>query len=322
MPRKRGGPAVPVKPKGAAAPNLLLLDRFSEADLRAWGKHSGDLDELNRLLYFGLEPERIRRRDEILAALLEKPAPAIDFDCWVRFVEYQWALHPLSSAGSIRSFGGRFNIGMDVDECINARPFPALYLGDCHETSYREFFQREQGDVSGGLTPQDLALTRSYTAVRMRGRVERVFDVSDINALKPIASVFAKFKTPPQLTPIARRFNIGPAAALLVRTPTRLQEILQDQNWRSWPTQFGLPSPSQKFGELLLAAGYEAVRYRSSKKHGGICLAILSSNMGTGSFVELVDQAPEGALIRLDMDSADSLAGWNHVPASLRPLKK
>jgi len=274
-------------------------------------------------MYFGLEPERIARHSQLIDALNEKPGAPITFEGWVRMVDVCWSAQPLSSAGSIRGFGGRFNIGTDVDESTDFRPFPALYIGDTPETAYREFYQREQSESANGLSPEDLALARSHSSFRLRGHIERVFDVTDIDALKPVASVLAKFRTPSTMIPIARRLGIGPAGALLIRTPTKLQESMQDRNWRTWPVQFGLPSPSQKFAELLQAAGYEAIKYRSSKKHGGTCIALLTGNIGTRSTrIELMDRLPSFVKhCHLDIDNADELAGWEYVRPGHRPKR-
>lgn len=64
----------PPAPRGAAAgtpaaKGILELDRFTEANLTHWNEVSADLDELNDVLYFNLEPERRRRRPELLKAL-------------------------------------------------------------------------------------------------------------------------------------------------------------------------------------------------------------------------------------------------------------
>lgn len=323
MPRKGRRQSPPRRFTPREQPDLLVLDRFSEADLAAWKRKSEDLDALYRTMYFGLEPERLAKHSQLIDALNERPGAPITFNGWVRMVDVRWSAQPLSSAGSIRSFGGRFNIGADVDESTDFRPFPALYIGDTQETAYREFYQCEQGEDSNGLTPEDLALTRSYSSFRMRGHIERVFDVTDLDTLRPVASVLAKFRTPSTMVPIARRLGVGPAGALLIRTPSKLQETLQDRNWRTWPVQFGLPSPSQKFAELVQAAGYEAIKYRSSKKHGGTCVALLTGNIGTSATrVELMDPMPEYVKhCHLDLENADELAGWEYVRPGHRPKR-
>lgn len=149
------------------APSVQLLERFTAADLETWKRRSRELDELHHVLYHGLEPERLRRRDQLIQALARKPAPPFDFENWVRIVPYRYSNDPLSAAGSVRSIGGRFNIGNDCDESGAALVFPALYLGDSHETAFREYYQIGSEELQAtGLTPEELSLRRSDTSVR------------------------------------------------------------------------------------------------------------------------------------------------------------
>ena len=201
-------------------PSIRVLERFTESDLRTWSKRSAQLDALHHEMYHGLEPERIARRAEIVEALLERPAEAFEFDAWVRMVAYRYANQPLSAAGSVRGHGGRFNIGNDCDQAGVARVFPALYLGDSHETAHREYYQASSADAeSTGLTGAELALRKSDVSVRLRGRIDRVFDIRRIKNLEPVAKVLAKFKTTPALEKLARELKLGRASEMLIRSP-------------------------------------------------------------------------------------------------------
>lgn len=300
---------------------LLLLDRFTSSDLDAWKARSEDLDELYQTLYFGLEPERIKRRQEFLDALQSSPGDSLSFSDWTRIVDWQWTNNPLSAIGSLKGHGGRFNIGSDVDECGNSLPFPALYLGGSPETAYREYYQCDVSDAEKfGLTREDLALQKSTTTVQLKGYVERVFDATDRSKLERFASVLKKFKTPPGLIPLARRLKLGPANNLLIRTAAQLQRNLQDANWRRWPSQFGLPSPNQKFGDWVRAAGYEAIKYESAKNPGTSCLAIFpDSIVSRNTFVEILGSPPSSVShTRLDLETAESLSGWNEIDVITR----
>ena len=119
--RGRGRKPTPPTPRGAvgtpAPKGILELDRFSEASLERWSEVSADLDELNDVLYFNLEPERRRRRPELLKVLQQVEPLALDLSNWVRIVDYQWTLHPLSAAGSLTYIGGRYNAGTELDGC-------------------------------------------------------------------------------------------------------------------------------------------------------------------------------------------------------------
>ena len=48
------------------------LDRFSHASIDKWNALSKDLDELEDVMHFNLEPERRRLRSELIAALQKK----------------------------------------------------------------------------------------------------------------------------------------------------------------------------------------------------------------------------------------------------------
>lgn len=84
-------------------------------------------------------------------------------------------------------------------------------------------------------------------------------------------------------------------------------------NWRTLPVQFGLPAPSHAVAELVRAAGYEAIVYRSTQG-GGRCVAVFPDLIDSGSFIELASPAPsEVEYTRLDAGSADALAGWEEI---------
>lgn len=320
--RKIAKSPIPTTSKRPLQPTLHLLERFSASDLVTWKRRSAELERLHQLLFYGLEPERIARRDEILAALNSRIASPTEFESWYRVVEYRWSDQPLSSAGSVLGPGGRFNIGNGCDAYIKGRGFPALYIGDSSETAFREFYQCESRDLEGtGLTRAEMALRKSDTTVRLRGRIERVFDATDISALKPVAAVFAKFAVPRELEDLAKSLKLGPARDLLIRTPAKLREHLQDHNWRAWPIQFGLPAPCQRFGEFLLLAGFEGVKYASAKNPGQSCIAVFPGNIASNrTFVELTDTGPSSLDFRkLDLDSVPHLAGFEHLDLGAGP---
>ena len=297
-------------------PSIYVLDRFRESDLAIWEKRSAQFDALYDALYHGLEPERVARRQEIVDALASRPAAPFSFDSWVRIVPYAYSHCPLSAAGSVRAMGGRFNIGNDCDESRTAKVLPALYIGDSHETAFRECYQVGSRELAAtGLTAADLSLRKSDSSVRLKGHITRVFDMRDRSNLEPVVKVLKKFKTPPVLEKLARELKLGKADALLIRTAARLQANMQDVNWRAWPAQFGLPAPSQRLGTFLKLAGYEGIVYRSTKLQNAACLAVFPSNIGSDkTFVEVQDAAPAGVRhTRLDIETASDLCGWEFV---------
>lgn len=320
MVRRRSPPkGAPRRDELASPPDIYLLDRFSSADVETWNARSRDLDELNYELYFATEPDRLRYRADLIDALCVRPAPPLEIEHWVRVSDYRWAETPLSTAGSLRSWGGRFNVGMDVEQA-NIAPFPALYLGSTYETAYREKFQLTQDSPSGsGLSPEELALGTSITSVRVNGHIERALDVTDPLALAPVCRILAKIRMPPKAEKLLRRLRMPKGAIRMIKTPAALQRAIMEHNWTIGPSQFGVPSPSQTLAELAIAAGYEAIRYRSVRHHAGHCVALFPANLGSNNtFVELADPSPPSVTHRrLDLDTADALSGWDTVPASL-----
>ncbi len=286
-----------------------------------WKRLSADLDEVNDLLYFGIEPQRQRHREEMRAALQAVPPLSIQFSHWMRLVSYQYSLAPLSAAGSLTTYGGRFNIGMDVDKAMRP-PWPALYIAENLETAFREKLQIERGESVDGLTPEELALesTVSFSALFVDGKIERVFDIGDSKALEPLCKVLRKIKLPTEVRTILRRLGLPQTAVHMLRMPSRLQDEVLRKSWRGAPVQFGVPAPSQILAGLIYDGGYEAIRYPSTKS-GASCVAVFPANLASANtYIELSDPPPAGvAFPRLDMDSAEHLCGWELLRAADRP---
>jgi hypothetical protein len=301
--------------------SLIELDRFSTVDLKHWRQVSADLDELNNLLYFGIEPQRRRRKSDMIAALQSVAPLQVSIDRWVRNVDFRFSYSPLSAAGSLTGFGGRFNIGMDVEQSMH-NPWPALYLAEDLETAFREKFQLGRGDRVEGLTPQELALVPhdDFATIHVNGYLERVFDIDQPDCLKALCAVLYKMKLPATARVIQRRLGIPDRAIYMVRTPTRLREEVFEKNWRVSPAQFGLPAVSHLLAGLILDAGFEAILYPSTKG-GGRCLAIFPHSLASDrSHVQLANEAPSGVtLARLDLDTADELCGWELLRPHQRP---
>lgn len=312
--RSRSGKPIPPAPRGTAAgtpanKGILELDRFSKESLERWSEISADLDELQDILYFNLEPERRRHRPDLLKALQETPAEPLQIENRARIVDYQWTLYPLSAAGSLTGIGGRFNAGTEIDS-LTFSPWPSLYLASDHATAYREKFQIEAGHTVEGLSPEELALTagKSHTTVALKGKLSRVFRMTP-TTLGPVARVLGKIKMPDRAERIKKKLKISPNDLSMMRTGKQLHDAAAVHNWRVLPIQFGLPAPSQILSELIRAADFEAVSYQSSKG-GGTCLAVFVDRLAPGSFIELSGNHPSGAIARLDETTAEELAGW------------
>jgi hypothetical protein len=300
---------------------LLELDRFTNTDITRWKKLSDDLDELNDLLYFGIEPQRQRHHEAMIDALQRVKPTSFTFSRWTRLVSWRYGNDPLSAAGSLADHGGRFNIGRDVDKTMRA-PWPSLYLGENFETAYREKFQLDRGDRVDGLSPEELALNpgNSFTAVCLDGQLNRVFDVDEPGAFDPLCAVLRKIKLPAQVRQLQYRLKIPKRAIFMLRSASQLRTETLQKNWRAMPVQFGLPALSQILGSLILDAGFEAIRYPSTKGSGS-CLAVFPHKLSSSqSYVALSDDPPaELRHARLDMDSADELCGWEMLRTNQQP---
>lgn len=323
MPRRKALPppgrgGAPREPRG-----ILELDRFSEASLQQWETLSQDLDELERTLYYALEPERRRLWGELLAALQQPAEDPLEIHNWFRIATYAHSLNPLSAAGSLLAYGGRFNPGADLERGTLA-PWPALYLAEDFETAFYEKFQMRRDDKRDGLNAADLALqpTSSHVTVRLNGRLTKVFDATSPEKLDPVAKVLGKIKLPQRAGKLKRKLQIPQNALYMIRSGKQLFEVVFSHNWRRLPVQFDLPAPGQVLAEMVRDAGYEGILYRSTR-HTGLCLAVFPEMMVEGSFIELVDKPPHSeTVIRLDESTADALSGWDVLPTKARGQRR
>jgi hypothetical protein len=176
----------------------------------------------------------------------------------------------------------------------------------------------EQDEERDGLKAEELALmgVGSFTKVEVHGHMEQIFDLDTPNCLEAFCAVIRKMKTPPDILPLQRRLGIKPSANGLIRTPGHLRREVLIKNWRGAPAQFGLPSPSQILAGLIRDAGFEAIRFPSTKGHGH-CLAVFPDKLVSDqSFVELTNTPPPGVEHkRLDLSSSDALCGWSILRA-------
>lgn len=298
---------------GRGTPGILELDRFSSLDLLRWQRLSKDLDRLHSLLYFGFVEQRNVLRKELLAALQAPAFAPFEFQDWVRIIPYRYCLSPLSARGSLNGIGGRFNAGRDIPSHVVA-PWPALYLAENFDTAFREKYGSARNDLRGPLKPEELALQtpESITSIRLNGQISRVFDLTDTAKLKPFCEALARCKMPREVAVVLRRLKIRQREITIVKTPAQLQAAVMAHNWRQWPVQFEVPAHGQILASLLIAAGYEAIVYRSSKSDKR-CLAVFPSNIGSNDTrIELAPGYPEQVdHSRLDMDSATALSGMS-----------
>lgn len=259
----------------------------------------------------------------MLAALEPSGDGPFEFENWVRLVSYTYSMQPLSSAGSLIGFGGRFNAGAALDEGT-LTPWPCLYLAEDFETAFREKFQLTSTEQQEGLRPHELALTpnASHLTVMLRGRMSQVFDLTAPSALTKLAKVLEKVKMPERARSLQKKLQIPVNQLFMMRTARQFHDATVKHNWRVLPVQFGLPAHSHVLADLIRRAGYEAILYPSSKGSGK-CLAVFPEALREGTFVAMQDKPPHIETLRtLDSGSSNSLAGWEILPVQQRTTKK
>ncbi len=276
-------------------PSLLELERFSHASLHQWLAAKKRLDLLHRTLYFELEPLRQARETGLLDALRSQTLRSYAFKHWSRIVDYRYSLDPLSTMGSLKGDGGRFNIGAELSPGTFT-PFPALYVAEDYETAFGERFGRADKRRARTLSADELALRApaSFTQVRLNGNIEQVIDVGDLDSLKPFIDILRTFPVPRVVLQTVRQLGLR-QTSWLIRSASLLQRKLLHPNWSLVPAQFDLPANSQIFARLAVAAGLHGILYPSSKQSGKHCMALFIQNWSnSGSFVEISDPVPKG----------------------------
>ena len=177
------------------------------------------------------------------------------FKHWSRIVDYRYSLDPLSTIGSLKGDGGRFNIGAELSPGTFT-PFPALYVAEDYETAFGERFGRVDKRRARTLSTHEFALRvpASFTQVRLNGNIEQVIDVGDLDSLKPFIDILRTFPVPRVVLQTARQLGLR-QTSWLIRSASLLQRKLLHPNWRLVPAQFDLPANSQIFARLAVAAG-------------------------------------------------------------------
>ena len=309
------------KTQKGASPNrgILELDRFTQENLTTWQNASADLDRLQGLLFFALEPARRQLRTDLIAAFQKQPAKTQTINDWVRVVTYQYSDEPLSCAGSLHEYGGRFNAGADLD-ANTLNPWPVLYLAQNFATAFREKFQLEHDGTVDGLSANELSLghVASHATLYLKGEIKNVFDMTDPKSLDGVAKLLGRIKMPEEAKACMKRLKISNKALFMISTGQQLYDTVINTNWRVLPIQFGLPAQSHIIAELVRAAGFEGILYPSTKGQKR-CLAVFPENLATGSFVELRDNTTKHTKHhRLDIDSSSDLTGWHTLPSNFK----
>jgi hypothetical protein len=202
----------------------------------------------------------------------------------------------VGSAGSIKSIGGRFNIGAELDRA-RGQQFTCLYLAQNVQTAYQEYFGGSLESRSGKLSLQDLVLRResSFTTFALKGHIDQVFDLRKHATLSRFAAIISTFDVTSDTRNFARRAGF-PQRPLLSNAKQMWSYFLAAPSvWRQEPISFGIPVASQIFGRLVRDAGFEAILY-PSQQGGDRCLAVFAENfIGGNSRIEVIGDVPPGA---------------------------
>lgn len=277
----------------------FLLDVFSKESISKGAVFKDKFLKFHWDFYNDLAYQRSKIIDEIKKALLEGAQSDFKYENWQRAIKYKYALEPFSVAGSLIDPGGRFNIGD-----INLSQFPqfsALYMASDKDTAIQELLSQEIDPRKDKekLDPLDFALTKheSIAVVSLSGRLDSIIDLKQPERLKPFMDLIKDFSISESLKKDATR--IGLPEPDLIRTASKLVDVLLSPDWREWPMVFDVPFSSQIFGQLVSEAGIEGILY-ASKFTNKDCLAVFPQNFdeSTDSFVELDDEAPPGIKIR------------------------
>lgn len=277
------------KPKLSFGSVQYLLESGTLADMRAAKKVTAALVKYQWDYYSELAHQRNAIQDEIKKALIQTCIPYSP-QKWQRALKYKYSLHPLSTVGSLTFSGGRFNTGSEVNTEVPI--FPGLYLAEDKDTALQEHLGQERIPEGSKLTAREIALTNptSEAIVSISGKLDKVFDLTISDSLKPFVELIKNFKISNELKVTARKLHVTSPG--VIKTADKLFETLLCLDWRQLPSNYDVPSNSQIFGHLVYSSGIEGILY-PSKFTGKKCLVIFPRNfMGTDSYIMLDDETP------------------------------
>jgi RES domain len=274
----------------------IVLDSFTQQQLRAWEARGDTFQWLSDRIYFELERQRVAQYEDLCASLRAAPSIPLSLTNWARVTDWRWNLSPLSPAGSLSGIGGRFNIGIDLDRAKN-QAFAALYVAENVETAFSEYFGGPRTDIKSGLTLSELALRRatSFTTFLLTGQLEHVLDLRAYKSLEAFAGIIKRFDISPQTKAAVRRAGLSPRPIMRSAKQLWTQLLVAPSSWRLEPQAYGIPAPCQIFGRFAHDAGLEGILF-PSQLGSGSCLAVFPENFrASGAHIEVLGAIPDGA---------------------------
>ena len=230
-------------------------------------------------------------QDKLLSAIAQSCLTDFKFNSWQRVIGWKYSHHPLCTIGSIKQYGGRFNIGEDISQANTLKTFQAFYLAEDQATAQVEALGSQVS--SEKLSVEDVALTNksSYSCISISGSLDKVIDLTKKSSLTKFVRLISSFTIPQSIYDSAKRLGIPKPT--LINTTTLLLDSFLSPSWRKDPAQFDIPANSQIFGQLAHQAGIDGILFHSTKT-GKKCLAVFPSNFGGGSSsLEVDDEPPE-----------------------------
>ncbi len=267
-----------------------VLETGTLTEMRAAKAYFESLARFHHLFYSELTYQRLLHQEQINQALNLAAISDYEFSGWQRVVKYKYSLHPLSTVGSVKDIGGRFNVGQEINP-ENYPVFHALYIAENKDTAFQETLGQVESPelVAAGMTKNQIVLTKedSISVLKIQGKLDRVIDLTQIERLKPFVDIIKKFTVSDALYKMADELKVP--APTMIKTVAQLKEALFQNNWRETPREFDIPSASQVFGQIVKSAKIEGVLY-TSKFTNKKCLAIFPENLvDTSSHFELAD---------------------------------
>lgn len=180
------------KPKLPIESVQYLLESGTLDGMRAAKQVTNALVKYQWDYYSELAHQRNAIQDKIKSALIQTCIP-FELEKWQRALKYKYSWHPLSTVGSVTFIGGRFNTGSVVNTEVPI--FSGLYLAYDKKTALQEHLGQEPVSLRSQLNALDAALTNpaSETIVSISGKLDKVFDLTVVDNLKPFVELIKNF---------------------------------------------------------------------------------------------------------------------------------
>ncbi|SMC62036.1 RES domain-containing protein [Polynucleobacter kasalickyi] len=284
----------PIKDMGKEVADLL--EQGSLTNLQKAKQLSQDYLKHQWDFYSELAFQRNTIAEELIDSISESCIEDYQFESWQRALTWKYTNHPLCTIGSLKQYGGRFNIGENISPSSALKTFSAFYIAEDQPTARAEAFGSPR--VGSSLTPEEISLTnkRSYACISISGSLDKVFDLTKKSSLTKFVRLISKFKIPKPIYESATRLNLP--TPTLINSSTLLMESLLASDWRKEPAQADIPANGQIFGQMAHKAGVDGILFKSSKTRK-LCLAIYPSNFANGnSYIQLDDEPPEKWIVK------------------------